>query len=108
MRIFRNLKLLQLKATHGWTNKCFEALLDLLRDMLPEGNLVPEGIYDAKKIIYPLELEIEKMHACKLDQCPVCGTHRYKRRNDGGDGDGGKKSKGGPRKVVWYFPIISV
>jgi hypothetical protein len=117
-RIFGNLKLLQLKATHGWTDKSFEALLDLLRDMLPEGNLVPEGIYDAKKIICPLGLEIEKIHACKqdcilfrgeyaeLDQCPVCGTHRYKRRNDGGDGDEGKKSKGGPRKVVWYFPVI--
>ena len=36
----------------------------------------------------------------------MCGTHRYKRRNDGGDGDEGKKSKGGPMKVVWYFPII--
>ena len=108
-----------MKATHGWTDKSFKVLLDLLRDMLPEGNLVPEGVYDAKKIIYPLELEIEKkIHACKqdcilfhgeyaeLDQCPICETHRYKHRNDGGDRDGGKKSKGHPRKVVWYFPII--
>ena len=36
----------------------------------------------------------------------MCGTHRYKRGNDGGDGDESKKNKGGPRKVVWYFPVI--
>ena len=42
----------------------------------------------------------------ELDQCPVCGAHRYKRRNDDGDRDGGKKSKGSSRKVVWYFPVI--
>ena len=52
-RIFGNLKLLHVKATHGWTDKSFEALLDLLRDMLPKGNLVPEGVYNAKKIIFP-------------------------------------------------------
>ena len=86
--------------------------------MLPERNLVTEGVYDTKKIICHLGLEIEKIHACKqdcilfrgeyteLDQCPVCGTHRYKHRNDDGDTDGGKKSIGGPRKVVWYFPVI--
>ena len=42
----------------------------------------------------------------ELDQCPMCGTHRYKRRNNGGDGDGSKKSKGSFRKVVWYFSVI--
>jgi len=35
---------------------------------------------------------------------PECGTSRYKRRKDGGDD---KKTKGSPRKVVWYFAIIS-
>jgi hypothetical protein len=36
---FGDLKLLQLKAYHGWSNKSFKHLLDVLRDMLPERKL---------------------------------------------------------------------
>jgi hypothetical protein len=35
-----DLKLLQLKADHSWSNKSFKDLLDVLRDMLPEGNQI--------------------------------------------------------------------
>jgi hypothetical protein len=35
--LFGDLKLLQLKADHGWSNKSFKHLLDVLRDMLPKG-----------------------------------------------------------------------
>jgi hypothetical protein len=35
-----DLKLLQLKAEHGWGNKSFKHLLDVLKDMLPEGNQI--------------------------------------------------------------------
>jgi hypothetical protein len=34
--------------------KSFKHLLDVLRDMLPEGNQIVEYVYDAKKIICPL------------------------------------------------------
>jgi hypothetical protein len=54
-----DLKLLQLKEGHGWSNKSFKHLLDVHRDMLPEGNQIAESIYEAKKIIYPLGIEIE-------------------------------------------------
>ena len=46
-----DLKLLQLKAAHGWTDKSFKALLLLLKDMLPEGNLLPDTVYKAKQIV---------------------------------------------------------
>ena len=64
-RLSGDLKLLQLKAGHGWTYRSFKQLLDLLKDMLPEGNQVAESIYEAKKIICPLGLEVERIHACK-------------------------------------------
>jgi hypothetical protein len=114
-KLFGTLKLLQLKATHHWTDRSFDELLDLLRDMLPEGNELPKTTYEAKQIVCPMGLEVEKIHACKNDcvlfrgknakltECPECGTSRYKRRNDGGDD---KKKHGAPRKVAWYFPII--
>ena len=96
--------------------------MDLLQDLLPQGNLVPESIYEAKQIICPLGLEVEKIHACKndcilycgeeyedLDKCPICGLDRFHRRKDGGDGDdeeGNRSRQGGLKKVFWYFPII--
>jgi hypothetical protein len=47
-RLFGDLKLLQLKANHGWSNKSFKHLLDVLRDMLPEGNQIAESVYEAR------------------------------------------------------------
>jgi hypothetical protein len=131
-RLSGDLKLLQLKADHGWSNKSFRNLLDVLRDMLPEGNQIAEFVYEAEKIIYPLGIEVEKIHACKnscvlfcgdyadLDKCPKCGYDRYKRKKDGGDDNNvddenepgeirGKKKKanrGAPVRVAWYFCII--
>jgi hypothetical protein len=52
--LYGDLKLLQLKADHGWSNKSFKHLLDVLRDMLPEGNQIAESVYEVKKIICPL------------------------------------------------------
>jgi hypothetical protein len=71
-RLSGDLKLLQLKADHGWSNKSFKHLLDVLKDMLPEGNQIAESIYEAKKIIYPLGIEVEKsMHARIVVYCFV-------------------------------------
>jgi hypothetical protein len=131
-RLSGYLKLLQLKADHGWSNKSFKHLLDVLRDMLPKGNQIAESVYEAKKIICPLGIEVEKIHACKnifvlfcgdyrdLDKCPKCGYDRYKRRKDGGDdnnandenepdeirGNKKKANRGAPVRVAWYFLII--
>jgi hypothetical protein len=60
-----DLKLLQLNADHSWSNKSFKHLLDVLRDMLPKGNQIAESVYEAKKIICPPRIEVEKIHACK-------------------------------------------
>jgi hypothetical protein len=54
-RLSGDLKLLQLNADHGWSNKSFKQLLDLLKDMLLEGNQIAESVYEAKNVICPLE-----------------------------------------------------
>ena len=64
-RVTGDLKLLQLKAAHGWTNKSFKAFL-LLKDILPEGNLLPDSVYEAKQIVCPVGLKIEK-NSCMLE-----------------------------------------
>jgi hypothetical protein len=121
MRCFAILKLFQLKARNVWSDCSFRDLLTLLKDMLPQGNAIPETIYGAKWIIYLLGLEVEKIHACKnhcilyhgseyhnLKKCPICGLNRFNHRKAGSD-DGNcnrNRRKCGPKKVFWYFSII--
>ncbi|KAL3619000.1 hypothetical protein CASFOL_037228 [Castilleja foliolosa] len=41
-RLAATLKLISLKATHGWSDKSFTQLLGVLKSMLPENNELPE------------------------------------------------------------------
>ena len=43
-----------------------KALLLLLKDMLPEGDLLPDTVYEAKQIVRPVGLKIEK-NSCMLE-----------------------------------------
>ncbi|XP_019163187.1 PREDICTED: uncharacterized protein LOC109159542 [Ipomoea nil] len=91
-RLSAVLKLFNLKAGNGWSDKSFTALLDLINDMLPEDNGLPKSTYDAKKIMCPMGMEYEKIHACpndcilfrndykELNACPICGASQYKIR----------------------------
>jgi hypothetical protein len=65
---------------------------------------------------------VEKINACKNDWIPyhgleyedlekylICELDRFNHRKDGGDDKNCNRNrrKGGPKKVFWYFPIIS-
>ena len=67
-RLSAVLRLMNLKAIYGWTDKSFTKLLQLLKDMLPEGNTLPNRNYEAKKILCPMGMEYKKIHAC-LNDC---------------------------------------
>jgi hypothetical protein len=58
------LTLLQMKDSNDWSNKGFNELLQFLNDLLPKANVLSQSTYQAKKIICPLGLEVEKIHAC--------------------------------------------
>jgi hypothetical protein len=90
--------------------------------MLLKANELPTTTYTAKQVVYPLGLEIQKIHACpndcilyrskeyeNLDAYPVCYASRYTiRRDDHGDveGDDERPRKRIHAKVMWYAPII--
>ena len=86
--------LVNLKARFGWSDKSFTELLFLLRKLLPEDNTLPKSQYEAKKILCPMGMEYQKIHACPNDcilykndfaqmhNCPTCGLSRYKGNND--------------------------
>ena len=48
------LELLQWKASNGLSDKGFEELLKFIKNLLPEGNTLPEITYEAKKRLFVL------------------------------------------------------
>ena len=58
------LELLQWKATNDVFDKGFGELLKLVKKMFPKDNELPTTTYEAKQLIYPLGLEVQKIHAC--------------------------------------------
>jgi hypothetical protein len=110
------LGLLILKAKYGWSDYSFNDLLRLLSWLLPQLNSVHTNTYQEKKVISPLTMGVEKIHACpnhcilfhgetfkKLDKCPRCGASRHK-NNDLYSGDKAstrnKRNKKGTKKPV--------
>jgi hypothetical protein len=113
------LELLKWKAEKSLSNSGFEKLLKMMKNMLPKDNELPTGTYEAKKVVCPLGLEVQKIDACpndcilyrgdyeNLNECLICTALRYKiRGDDPGDVEGEPTRKRVPARVMWYAPII--
>jgi hypothetical protein len=114
------LELLRWKADNGVTDSGFNKLLIMMKKLLPRDNELPASTYEAKKLVCPLGLDVQKIHVfpndCilyqdeeyeNLDACPVCTALRYKiRRDDPRYVEGKPPRKRVPAKVMWYAPII--
>jgi hypothetical protein len=57
-------ELLKLKACPGWSDNSFLELLSLLAKLLSKSNTLPTSTYRVKKLICPLSLGVDKIHAC--------------------------------------------
>jgi hypothetical protein len=113
------LELLKWKPEEGLSDSGFEKLLKMMKYMLSKDNKLPASTYEAKKVVRPLDLEVQKIHACpndcilyrsnyeNLNECLICTALRYKiRGDDPGDVEGKPPRKRVPTKVMWYAPII--
>jgi len=118
-KLSATLALLRFKAENGLSNKGFTELLGLFKDILPKDNVLPKSTNEAKKVVCPLELEVQKIHACVNDcmlyrgdykdlrSCRICKHARYKRRRAKDKYKMDEEIEIGiPFKVVWYLPII--
>ncbi|XP_028125055.1 uncharacterized protein LOC114321997 [Camellia sinensis] len=105
-------KMLHVKVLNKWSNKSFNMLLGILKDLLPVSDqVIPWTLYEAKKFLRALGLGYVSIHACKydcalfwkenanLENCPICQESRYK-SNYG-------KGKKVPHKTLRYFPLTS-
>ena len=99
----------------------FTMLLELLRSsgMLPDDNVLPNCMYEAKKVLSRMGMECQKIHSCPndcvlykneyadLSKCPKCETSRYKKKKKVHSNCGDeRKNKRQPLKVMWYLPIV--
>ncbi|KAH9680378.1 hypothetical protein KPL71_026529 [Citrus sinensis] len=112
-KISATVSLFKHKVTHGISDKGFDELLQIVRDILPSENTLPESLYSTKKLLKTFDLGYEKIHACINDcclfrkelgnahMCPKCGASRWKvnERTE-------KIQQGVPANVLRYFPII--
>lgn len=60
------LRLFNLKARSGHIDKSFTELLELLKEMLLEGNTLSKRIYEAKKILCQMSLDYNKIHVIMI------------------------------------------
>lgn len=122
-KLYATIKLYNLKAKYGWSDTSFTDLLVMIRKMLPEDNLLPSSMYEARKSLSTLGMKYEKLHACSKDcilyrnehanlvNCPTCGRSRWKvitkeKINEGILTKEETICEGVPAKVLWYFPPI--
>ncbi|XP_061363146.1 uncharacterized protein LOC133306783 [Gastrolobium bilobum] len=110
------LRLYHIKCLCGVTDKAMTLILELLKDAF-EYAKIPDSFYEAKKIIYKLGLNYNKIDACpkncmlfwgedeKSEICKHCKTSRWKSK---GKEKGDKPTIGRkklPAKVLRYFPL---
>ncbi|KAL7238466.1 hypothetical protein ACSBR2_004547 [Camellia fascicularis] len=90
------IKMLHVKVYNKWSNKSFDMVMQVFKDILPEcDQTVPWTLYDAKKFLRDLGLGYETIRSCKndcalfwkasanLENCPTCNAHIYKLNDDG-------------------------
>ncbi|KAG8069386.1 hypothetical protein GUJ93_ZPchr0005g16246 [Zizania palustris] len=107
-------RLLHCKFVGGWSNKSFYMVLELLKDVLPQGSSLPKKFNASKTIMKGLGLGYTNIEACENDcilfrkefekenVCPKCNTSRWKSENRSPNG---KHVHRVPNKVLCYFPI---
>lgn len=112
------LKLFNIKSNNSWSDTSFTSLLEILHDMLPEDNELPVNIYQAKKLMCPMGLKVERIPACPndcmlyrnefkdLQACNTCGTSRYKRRDTYDDEEEMMNSRVKPLRRLKYCGIF--
>ncbi|XP_075094131.1 uncharacterized protein LOC142161730 [Nicotiana tabacum] len=89
----------------------YDQMIQLLKEALPEDNIMLESYYQTKKLVRSLGLPVEKIDCCNsgcmlywgddedLTSCKFCG-YEFKCRV------GSRKRKLVPYKKMYYFPLI--
>ncbi|XP_073133532.1 uncharacterized protein [Henckelia pumila] len=105
-------RLLNMKADHRISERCYDDICQLISELLPGENCMTESFYSTKKLIRGLGLPIDKIDCCnnncmiywrddsELQECRFCTHPRFKPSSYRG-----VKKKKVPWKRMYYFPL---
>lgn len=100
-------RLINMKSENNISERCFDQIAELMKEIVPENNMVPENFYRTKKLLSGMGLPVQKIDCCyhncmlywkgdsELEECRMCRYPRYKLRNP----------KKVPFKKMYYFPL---
>ena len=84
-------RMLNTKVEQHMSQRGFDDIAQLLKEVVPDENLVIKNFYNAKRLVKGLRLPVEKIHCCNngcmlfwgedndLIICKICGHQRYMR-----------------------------
>ena len=106
-------RLLNIKAEHHISERCYDEICTLMKELLPTDNLMTDNFYSTKKLVRGLGLPVQKIDCCEnncmlywgeesdLSCCKICSHPRFKRQKRGSS----KHKKNVSYKKMYYFPI---
>ena len=101
-------RLLNIKADYNLSEKCYDAICQLLKDCMPGDNCMVPNFYETKKMIEGLGLPVERIDSCPKgcmlyrgvdatrSKCKMCKEPRYRTT---------KKGNKVPLNTMFYFPL---
>lgn len=107
-------RLMSLKAENHMSERYYDQLTELMKEILPQDNLVPDNFYSTKKLLRGMGLPVEKIDCCpnncmiywradsELVSCKFCNTSRFK---DTSRESGRCKNKNVAAMKTYYFPL---
>src|SRR3954462_1842883 len=84
-----------LKAQFNLGRECYDAIMTVFGRFLPKGHVMPANLYQSDKILRPLKMPYEKIHACEkgcalfrldyadLNYFPMCKSSRHLEEDNG-------------------------
>ncbi|XP_026432482.1 uncharacterized protein LOC113329875 [Papaver somniferum] len=111
--LYAAIKLNNIKTQYGFSYNGVTALLELFKELLPDGKTLPSKFYEVKKLIQEMGMDFITYDTCindcilywkdhaSLVRCPVCQEPRYEKSfNDE------RKLTQVARKTLRHFPLI--
>jgi hypothetical protein len=60
---------MEFKSKYNFSNKCYNKIIKLIIDLIPAKHNMSKDLYQSKKIVSDLEINYEKIDACKKITC---------------------------------------
>ena len=106
-------RVMNMKSENHMINKIFDQMVQSMKEILPDGNVVTENFYSTKKLLR-MGLPMENIDCCnnrcmiywgedsKLNSCKFCAHPCYKRSHYG---SGKRRKINTSYKKMYYFPL---